>query len=110
MKLPLYHSHRNDEKDGGEAPTQAHMALLTGLIGDPDALLRIPEGSHLFFISNPRRADGITEVILEKVVFENYALKELRFVAFTRNTKSTRRLTLKAVWEGEYKSGLDGEK
>lgn len=109
MKKPFYTSHRNDEKSGGTAPSQAHMALQTGKVGEPDALLPIPVGAHLFFISDPRRADGITEVILEKVVFENYALKEVRFVAFTRSDKSTRRLTLKAVWEGKYKSGLENE-
>lgn len=105
---PLYHSHRNDTKSGGEASTQAHMGLLTGRIGiDPDAILGIPPGSHLFFISDPRRADGITEMILEKVVFENHVLKEVRLVAYTRSTKSTRRLRLVANWEGVYKSGLE---
>lgn len=109
MKKPFYTSHRNDQKSGGEAPTQAHMALLTGRIGiDPDAILPIPPGSHLYFISDPRRADGITEMILEKVVYENHVLKEVRLVAFTRSTQSTRRLSLKAVWGGDYKSGLEG--
>ena len=109
MKNPLYHSHRNDERSGGEAPTQAHLALQTGQIGEPDALLPIPPGAHLFFISDPRRADGITECILEKVVYENHVLKEIRLVAYTRSTKSTRRLRLVANWEGEYKSGLNPE-
>ena len=107
MFKPLYHSHRNDELSGGTAPTLAHMALQTGRIGDPDALLAIPNGSHLFFVSDPRRADGIVECILEKLVYENHVLKEIRLVAFTRSTKSTRRLTLKAIWSGEYKSGLE---
>ncbi len=106
---PLYHSHRNDEHSGGEAPTQAHMALQTGKIGDPDALLAIPEGAHIFFISDPRRADGITECILQKVVYENYILKEIRLVAFSRSAKSTRRLVLRATWDGEYKSGLEND-
>jgi hypothetical protein len=109
MRKPIYHSHRNDEMSGGTAPTQAHMALQTRAIGEPDALLPIPIGSHLFFISDPRRADGVTEMILEKVVFENGALKEVRLVAFTRSTKSTRRLSLKANWAGEYKSGLEND-
>ncbi len=107
---PLYTSHRNDEKSGGAAPTQAHMALLTGAMGDPDAILPIPEGAHLFFISDPRRADGVTEMILEKVVFVNNVLKEVRLVAYTRSTKSTRRLRLTATWEGQYSSALDNNK
>jgi len=97
MRKPIYHSHRNDQHSGGAAPTQAHMALLTGQLGDPDALLPIPEGAHLFFISDPRRADGITECIVSKVVYKDQLLKEIRLVAFTRSTKSTRRLTLKAI-------------
>lgn len=104
---PLYTSHRNDERQGGEAPNEPHLALQTGAIGDPTGLLAIPKGSHLFTIENPRRADTITEYILEKVVYENHVLKELRLIAYTKNAKSTRRLRLVASWEGEYKSGLN---
>lgn len=106
-KAPLYGSQRNDQRSGGNAPTQAHMALQTGQVGDADGLLAIPPGAHVFFISDPRRADGVTECILEKVVFENQVLKEVRLVAYTRNTKSTRRLTLRATWEGDYKSAVN---
>lgn len=112
MVKPFYHSHRNDQHSGGEAPSMAHMALQTKAMDgdfDPDALLPIPPGAHLFFISDPRRADGIYEMILEKVVFENNALKEVRLVAFTKDRTSTRRLTLKANWGGTYKSGLEGQ-
>lgn len=103
---PLYVSQRNDERSGGQAPTQAHMAVQLGQVGDMAGVTPLAVGSHVFFISDPRRADGITECILEKVVFEGSVLKEIRYVAFTRSEKSTRRLVLKAVWEGQYKSGL----
>lgn len=106
---PFYSSHRNDEHSGQAAPTTAHMALQTGAVGDASGILAIPEGSHLFFIEDPRRADGIIEVILEKVVFKNHTLKEVRLVAYTRSTKSTRKLRLRADWEGRYESGLEGD-
>lgn len=109
IKTP-YTSHRDDTHDGGKAPTKAHMALQTGKIGDPAGLLAIPPGAHLFFIEDPRRADTIIECILEKVVFENHHLKEIRLVAYTRSTKSTRRLHLTAAWSGEYRSALDEDK
>ena len=109
IKAPLYHSHRDDTKQGGTAPEQAHMALLTGRIGDPDALLAIPKGSHIFFISDPRRADGVQEWILEKVVYNGQVLKELRLVAYSRSTQSTRRMRLVANYEGDYRSGLEAE-
>jgi hypothetical protein len=105
----MYTSHRDDTKQGGQAPSQPHLALQTGAIGDPDGLLAIPPGAHLFFIENPRRADTIIEVIMEKVVFENHVFKGIRCVAYTKNAKSTRRLTLTAAWEGEYKSGLNAD-
>ena len=106
---PHYQSHRDDQRQGGTAPTQAHMALLTGQLGDPDALLAIPEGTHLFFISDPRRADGVTEAILQKVVYDNYVLKEIRLVAYSRDRNSTRVLILRANWEGQYKSAVTKE-
>lgn len=106
-RLPLYSSQRNDERSGGAAPTQAHMALQTSAVGDPAGLLAIPPGAHIFFISDPRRADGITEMILEKVVYDGSVLKEVRLVAFTRSTQSTRRLTLVANWSGQYSSGIN---
>lgn len=103
----IYSSHRNDQKSGGDAPTKAHMALQTGAIGDPAGILAIPEGSHLFFIEDPRRADTVIEVILEKVVFDNHHLKEVRMVAFSKSWKTTRRLHLTAAWSGKHVSGLD---
>lgn len=101
---PVYSSHRDDQHGGGQAPTKAHMALQTGQVGDADGILAIPPGAHLFFISDPRRADGIMECILEKLVFDGVVLKEIRLVAYTRNTRSTRRLRLVANWEGKYES------
>lgn len=107
---PLYHSHRDDTKQGGTAPDHAHMALQTGAIGDPEGLLAIPPGAHLFFIKDPRRASTIIECILEKVVFENDQLKEVRLVAYSRDAKTTRRLHLTAAWSGQHVSALDEKK
>lgn len=108
-KKPLYISHRDDTHQGGTAPTHAHMALQTGKVGDPAGILQIPEGSHIFIIENPRKANTIFELILEKVVFDNGVPKELRFVAYTKNWKSTRRVVFHANWMGEYQSGLDAD-
>lgn len=108
-KAPFYGSQRNDNRSGGDAPIEAHLALLTQPMKgdfDPDALLPIPPGAHVFFISDPRRADGVTECILQKVIYEGSLLKEIRLVAYTRSTKSTRILRLMANWEGKYESGV----
>lgn len=104
-----YTSHRDDTKQGGAAPNQAHLALQTGAIGDPAGLLAIPPGAHLFIIENPRRADTIIEVIVSRVVFDNHVFKGIECVAYTKNAKSTRRLFLTAAWDGEYKSALNAE-
>lgn len=110
MNTPkLYTSHRDDEHGGGKAPTTAHLALQTAKVGEPDALLPIPEGSHLFFIENPRKADTIVECILEKVIFDNHILKEIRLVAYSKSWKTTRRLHLTAAWSGQHVSALNEE-
>lgn len=102
-----YSSHRDDTRGGGTAPAKAHLALQTGAIGDPAGLLAIPPGAHLFIIEDPRRADTIIEVILEKVEFENHVFKGLRCVAYSKSDKTTRRLYLTAAWTGKHVSGLD---
>ncbi len=103
----MYTSHRDDKKGGGDAPVRAHMALQTSAIGDPHGLLAIPEGAHLFFIEDPRRADTIIEVILEKVEFENHVFKGIRCLAYSKSLKTTRRLYLTAAWTGKHVSALD---
>lgn len=105
IKFP-YHSHRNDQHSGDKAPVTAHMALKTGALNDPSAILPIPVGSHLFFIEDPRRANTIIEVILKKVIYENHVFKGIEAVAMSGNWASTRRLFLTAAWDGEYKSAL----
>lgn len=104
---PLYHSHRDDTHQGGLAPISAHLALQTGKVGDPDGILAIPPGAHLFFIEDPRKASTIIECILEKVIFENGHLKEIRLIAYSKDTRTTRRLHLTAAWSGAHKSALD---
>lgn len=87
-----------------EAPHRAHMALQTGAIdGDPESLIAIPEGSHLFFIEDPRYAQTIIEVILEKVIYENHIFKGIRCYARGSDGK-TRKLHMMAAWTGEFKS------
>lgn len=107
MPKPLYVSHRDDTHQGGKAPIQAHMGLQTGRIGDPDGILGIPPGSHVFFIEDPRQADTIIECILEKVIFEDHKLKGITLIAYSKSMKTTRRLHLTAVWTGQHVSALD---
>lgn len=102
-----YTSHKDPTHGGGTAPRHAHMALQTRAAGEPDWLLAIPEGSHLFFIEDPTKPDTILEVILEKVEFENHIFKGIRAVAYSKSTKTTRRLYLTAAWTGKHVSALD---
>lgn len=97
-----YTSHRNDTKGGAEAPVYAHMAH-----GAMDNLCPIPNGAHMFFIEDPRRADTIIEAIVEKVEYENHVFKGIRLVAYSKSWKTTRRLYLTAAWSGQHVSALD---
>lgn len=101
----MYISHRDDTKQGGEAPLQPHLGLLTG----PGEITAIPVGAHIFAIENPRRADTITEYLLEKVIYKDHVLTEIRLVAYSKSTKTTRRLRLIASYDGEHVSPLDAE-
>jgi hypothetical protein len=101
----FYTSHRDDARKGGEAPPRPHLAVRVR----DDQILAIPEGTHLFLIRDPRKLNGVFEVIFERLKFENDIPKEIHFVVPSNDPTSTRKAIATLAWHGDYKSWVRRE-
>lgn len=104
---PYYQSHsaRADQRGGDKAPPVAHLAVRM----NASSIAPIEPGVHMYIVRDPKRVDGVFELVFEKVKFKQGVPIELHFKVPSDKPNSTRKCIMTIAWLGLYSSWLEDE-